>query len=103
MSSPHKEQRPSGETTEALSDRAGKLKSGSIIAQASDRLADLDALAAHVDGAFVVVVKSNGLKYRRRCYLTAKAAEDAVRRASQRGENAVVYLAELRPLWRVVA
>lgn len=69
----------------------------------SDRLGDLDALAAHVAGAFVVVVEVTERKYRRRCYLTAKAAENAARRATERGENATVYLAELKPLWRVVA
>ena len=67
----------------------------------TDILTDLDALAAHVDGAFVVVLKVTGTQYRRRCYLTAKAAEDAARRATERGESATVYLAELRPLWRL--
>lgn len=66
-----------------------------------DVLGDLDALAAHVDGAFVVVVRVNGPRYRRRCYLTAKAAENAARRAVERGENATVYMAELKPLYRI--
>lgn len=60
-----------------------------------------DEYAAHVDGTFVVVVKVTGGHYRRRCYLTVKAAEDAARRAQDRGENAVVILSELRPLYRV--
>ncbi len=68
----------------------------------ADVLGELDALAAHVDGAFVVVVKVTGGHYRRRCYLTAAAAENAARKATDRGENAVVYLAELKPLWRIV-
>lgn len=66
-----------------------------------DVLGELDALAAHVDGAFVVVVKVNGARYRRRCYLTAKAAESASQKAVARGEDVVVYMAELKPLWRI--
>jgi hypothetical protein len=61
----------------------------------------LDAIAHHVDGAFVVVVEATGGKYKRRCYLTAKAAENAAGRATLRGENATVYLAELKPLWKL--
>lgn len=57
--------------------------------------------ARHVDGAFVVVVRLTGGKYRRRCFLTVKAAENAARRAQERGENAVVVLSELKPLYRV--
>ena len=72
-----------------------------IVPLPADILRDLDALAAHVDGAFVVVVKVSGTKYRRRCYLTAKAAENAARRATERGESATVYMAELKPLWRI--
>ncbi len=71
-------------------------------AELAEVLGELDALAAHVDGAFVVVVKVTGGHYRRRCYLTAAAAENAARKATDRGENAVVYLAELKPLWRIV-
>lgn len=64
--------------------------------------ADADAIAAHVDGTFVVVVKVTGGKYRRRCFLTVKAAQAAAERATARGENAVVILSELRPLYRVI-
>lgn len=66
-------------------------------------LADLDGHALRVDGTFVVVVENRGpgTGYRRRPYLTAKAAENAARKAQERGENVVVYLAELRPLWRL--
>lgn len=69
----------------------------------ADVLRDLDALAAHVAGAFVVVLEVTGGKYRRRCYLTGKSAENAARNATARGENATVYLAELKPVWRVTA
>ncbi len=61
----------------------------------------LDEIARHVGGTFVIVVESTGGRYRRRCYLTANAAERAARRATGRGENATVYLAELKPLWKV--
>ncbi len=61
----------------------------------------LDDIARHVDGAFVVVVKVTAGHYRRRCFLTVKAAESAARRATDRGETATVYLAELKPLWKV--
>lgn len=64
-------------------------------------LGGLDALAAAVDGAFVVVVEVTGGKYKRRCFLTAASAERAAARATDRGENATVYLAELKPLWKV--
>jgi hypothetical protein len=60
-----------------------------------------DDIARHVDGTFVLVVKVTAGKYRRRCYLTVMAAEKAAQRATDRGETATVYLAELRPLWKL--
>lgn len=63
----------------------------------------LDEIARHVDGTFVLVVHVTAGKYRRRCFLTAAAAEAAARRATDRGENATVFLAELKPLWKVRA
>ena len=74
----------------------------------------LDALAEHVDGAFVVLVRvTPSLRpaalreaeppgYRRRVFLSAAAAERAARAAQGRGESCRVYLAELRPLHRLV-
>lgn len=66
--------------------------------------ADLDAIAQHLNGAFVVVVEISGepVKYRRRTYLSVAAAQRAVVRAGERGQNARVYLAELKPLYRVI-
>lgn len=64
-------------------------------------LAPLDEIARHVDGTFVVVVKVSAGKYRRRCFLTAASAQRAAARATARGESATVYLAELRPLWKL--
>lgn len=72
-------------------------------APAEYRLAELDDLARVVNGAFVVVVEVTGepVRYRRRPYLTAAAAERAAERALDRGQNVRVYLAELRPLYRL--
>ena len=74
-------------------------------------LAELDARAALVDGAFVLLVKvtppnlpavlvqaHEPPKYRRRVFLSAAAAERAVGAAVARGESCRVYLAELTPL-----
>ncbi len=64
-------------------------------------LAEPDDLAQHVNGAFVVVVETTGGKYRRRCFLTAASAERSSANALAKGYNATVYLAELKPLWRL--
>ena len=86
-----------------LAETASNVTSGDlhIVPPGSLTLADLDDLAAHVDGAFVVVVRVTGERYRRRCYLTAKAAESAARKATDRGETATVYMAQLKPLYRL--
>jgi hypothetical protein len=66
-------------------------------------LADsLDDLAQHVNGAFVVVVETTGGKYRRRCFLSAASAERSATNALAKGYNAKVYLAELKPPWKLV-
>jgi len=64
-------------------------------------LTPLDDIARHVDGAFVVVVETTGGKYRRRCFLTAASAQRAAERALDRGESATVYMAQLKPLWKL--
>lgn len=61
-----------------------------------------DELARLIDGTFVVVVKATGGRYRRRAFLTAAAAEKAAAKATAAGHNATVYLAELRPVWRLI-
>jgi hypothetical protein len=63
----------------------------------------LDDLADHIDGAFVVVVRITGGRYRRRCFLTVAAAERAARNAQAAGHDATVFLCEIRPLWRLAA
>jgi hypothetical protein len=64
-------------------------------------VAPLDEIAHHVDGTFVLVVKVTGGKYRRRCFLSSASAEKAARNALEAGHNATVYLAELKPLWKL--
>lgn len=64
-------------------------------------LAELDDLANVVDGTFVVVVEHPGAKYRRRCFLSAASAQRSARAAQARGLNSTVYMAELKPLWRI--
>ncbi|GAA1428488.1 hypothetical protein GCM10009616_08200 [Microlunatus lacustris] len=61
----------------------------------------LDEIAQHVGGTFVLVVEISSGRYRRRCFLTAAAAEKAASKALAGGHNATVYLAELKPLWRL--
>lgn len=61
----------------------------------------LDEIAQHVNGVFVIVVETTAGRHRSRCFLTAAAAEKAARRAVQAGHPAEVFLAELRPLWRL--
>jgi hypothetical protein len=67
------------------------------------RVDPLDEIAWHVDGTFVLVIKVAGGRYRRRCFLTsaAAAAERAARNPQEAGHDAEVFLAELRPLWRL--
>jgi hypothetical protein len=64
-------------------------------------VAPLDEIAHHVDGTFVLVVKVTGGKYRRRCFLSAASAEKAARNALEAGHDAVIFLAELKPLWKL--
>jgi hypothetical protein len=63
----------------------------------------LDDIAQHVDGTFVLVVKVSGGRYRRRCFLSAASAEKAARNALDAGHNATVFLAQLKPLWKLTA
>jgi hypothetical protein len=60
-----------------------------------------DEIAQHVDDTFVVVVKVTGGKYRRRCFLSSASAEKAARNALEAGHDATVFLAELKPPWKL--
>jgi len=61
----------------------------------------LDDIAKHIDGSFVLVVKASDGRYRRRCFLSAASAERAARNAIEASHDAEVFLAELKPLWRL--
>jgi hypothetical protein len=73
-------------------------KPGRLLPIADD---PLDVIAAHIDGTFVLVVRVTGGKYRRRCFLSAASAEKAARNALEAGHDAEVFLAELKPLWKL--
>ncbi len=92
---------PDGRESHPAGNRAAQKLDGDETSSSVDSLAPLDDIAQHVDGTFVVVVEVTAGQYRRRCFLTVKAAENAARRATDRGETATVYLAELKPLWKV--
>ena len=72
---------------------------GSILSPDVDKW---QRLALHIDGAFVMVVETTHGKYRRRVWLTLAAAERAAEKARDAGHDAVVMLAELKPLQRGV-
>jgi hypothetical protein len=77
--------------------RPGDKAACSTVPNSLDSLDPRDDIA----GTFVVVVETPAGKYHRRCFLSVRAAETAARRATERGETAVVYLAELKPLWKL--
>lgn len=66
-------------------------------------LLDAETAARYCAGAFCVVVETPSGHLRRRVFLTLKAAEHAVDLTEKRGQQAVVLLAELRPLYAVEA
>jgi hypothetical protein len=75
-----------------------KIAATSLLLPLSD---PLDDIAAHIDGTFVLVVRTTDDRYRRRCFLSAASAERAARNAQAAGHDAEVYLAELKPLWKL--
>jgi hypothetical protein len=81
--------------------RPGDKAARSTVPNSLDILDPRDDIARHIGGTFVVVVETPAGKYRRRCFLSVRAAEAAAQRATERGETATVYLAELRPLWKL--
>ena len=97
---PKKVRPPGGQPRGAAEEKAGQALSAATLSLTP--LTDpLDDIAAHVAGAFVLVVRVTGGEYRRCCFLTAASAERAARRAQDAGYNATVYLAELKPLWKL--
>jgi hypothetical protein len=65
-------------------------------------LANLDALAEHLRGRFVVQVAIDGDWYRTNVYRNAAAAERAVNRAKVRGQRVHVTLVQMLPVGVVV-
>jgi hypothetical protein len=61
-------------------------------------LADLDAMAEHLRGRFVVQVEVDGDKYRTHVYRSTAAAERCVQRARERGKRAHVTLVQMLPV-----
>lgn len=62
-------------------------------------LADLDDMAATIGGAFAVVVEIHPGRYRRKVYLSLRGAENAARRARERGQSVRIVMAQLAPLY----
>ena len=97
-----KRSRPDAANIGAANDRAGGLKSVSTLADNRDVLADLDAVAEHLSGRFVVQVNIEGDHWRTNVYRNAAAAERAVDRAAARGQRAHVTLCQMIPVGVVV-
>jgi len=91
-------ERPAANGAHPQADQAGGRSGVSLALTEVDAL---DALAKAVDGTFVVVVEHPGARYRRRAYLTVASAERSAANARAKGHTVTVYLAELRPLWRL--
>lgn len=71
----------------------------SSVPRPADVLAELDALAEHLRGYYVVQVVVDDAGHRRtNFYRSAKAAERAVERARLRGRDAHVTLCQLMPV-----
>ncbi len=73
-----------------------------ILRSTTGLLSDLDALAEHLQGRFVVQVTLDGDRRRSLVYRSAAAAEKAARRAQERGQQAHVTLCQLLPVGVVV-
>lgn len=76
---------------------AQKSFGGSISIVPAQSSEPVDA-AGVVDGVFVLVVRLDGDRYRRRVFLTLAPAERAAARAEARGHAAEVVLCRLEPV-----
>ena len=70
-----------------------------VVESVGRRLAELDDLAAHVGGTWVVAVYRGGGRYLVRTYVNTRSARRAAYRARERGQAVRVVLAELKPVW----
>lgn len=81
--------------------RAAKKSLTATDSSVADLGASWDEIATHVDGAFVVLVRTSQGRYRRRVWLTLAPAERAAQKAIDAGHSATVILSELKPLYRI--
>lgn len=94
---PEKSRTRPGTTPDGLS--KSTLTDTPSIPRRTDLLGDLDALAEHLRGYYVVQVVVDDAGHRRtNFYRSAKAAERAVERATARGRHAHVTLCQLMPV-----
>lgn len=94
--------RPGGRSQAAEISSANQIDT--TVPRSEDLLADVDALAAHLSGRFVVQVDVDAeLGHRRtNVYRSCAAAERAVKRARERGQTAHVSLVQMLPVGVVV-
>ena len=73
---------------------------GDLAAVTAARLpaSDAEAMAAQLDGALVLVVRTPAGRFRRRCFLAVASAERAADRARAAGHHAEVVLCQLVPV-----
>ena len=98
---PHERRRPRQESGATTPAKRSLPSLEGLACGCLEPVGHLDDLAQAIDGAFVVVVKVTGGKYRRRTFLTVASAQRAADNARALGHAATIYLSELRPLWRV--
>lgn len=91
----HDESRPRGAAHETPAK-----KSATHLTTPADVLADLDGLASHLNGRFVVQVVVDSERGLRRTfvYRNCAAAERAVERARERGQTSHVTLVQMLPV-----
>lgn len=97
MTATNEERRPGPNQSGVM--RNGSTHLGSILPPSTPLLSDLDALAEHLRGYFVVqVVVSDAGQRRTYIYRTTLAAERAVERARECGRHASIALCQLMPV-----
>jgi hypothetical protein len=97
-----REGRPTPAKVNTASVPTTTIKNASSIPHGLDPLADLDAIAEHLRGRFVIQIEVGPDRYRTHVYRNASAAERAVKRANDRGERAHVTLCQMLPVGVVI-
>lgn len=102
MTQPERRSRPGGVNHSGAAETFGGVETS--VPRPTDLLADVDALAAHLNARLVVQVTVDAdLDHRRTTvYRSCSAAERAVKRARQRGQTAHVSLVQMLPVGVVV-